>query len=212
MLSKNKILIATSNTDRYRKMKRIVESIDNNLMVKSLQDTFEQGIVKPEENGNSELENAILKAKYYGSSAKMVTLSFDNGIYLVDPEPTEQIGHLINRYKSNNLTKKEVFLYWQRFIEECPTKPKGYLRRVSALYLDKKNLKTEIFNMPFTLSLPKDLISSENITENPLNYFLVPDVINKPIYFFNKNDRAKFDTYLSTPIRSLMKNLYDPKN
>lgn len=75
-MSKAALLIGTTNKGKIREITEVLKDIE--LEIKSLEDY--PNIPPPLETGNTFLENALIKAKYYAEHTGLLTLADDSGL------------------------------------------------------------------------------------------------------------------------------------
>lgn len=82
--NKKKILFATTSKDKLRRLKLMLGKSSKTAIL-SLGDVGLDTVEEPVEDGNSEIENAKIKAKYYydllAEDNKMSVLAQDDGVY-----------------------------------------------------------------------------------------------------------------------------------
>ena len=131
-----KILLGTSNPSKVRFFEQFIEQEGVTLVTPK-----ELGIEEsPEENGNTPVENAVLKAAFYSQFAPCVICA-DSGLYfdelpLDDPR---QPGLHIRTPQGVRLDDEEMIDYYAQLVHSLGGK-------VTAYYLDGVALRVGIFN------------------------------------------------------------------
>ncbi len=107
-----KILIATGNASKVALYKQLLadaglEGIGAN----------ELGIkVNAEENGETEIDNAIIKAKAFYDASGMPVIANDSGLYIDKFSEADQPKQLVRRYGGKDLTDEEMLrVYIEKF-------------------------------------------------------------------------------------------------
>ncbi len=77
--SRPKILVATTNEGKLKEILEFLKTQDFNFI--SLND-LNKKIKKPDETGETLIENALLKAKYYGDITGYITIADDTGLFI----------------------------------------------------------------------------------------------------------------------------------
>lgn len=113
------ILIGTSNKSRISYIKNLLG--EKNFAFRSLSDL---GIDKiAQESGNTVLENAKLKAKYYYDLSKTITISIDAGLEFENINEEFQPRDKVKRIcGADNPTEEEMLKYYCKFISGVESK------------------------------------------------------------------------------------------
>lgn len=90
----HQIFLATHNLSKIKRLQNYLK-IDN-LQLLSFQD-YPSLLSLPEEDGNSELENAKIKAKSYYQQVQITCLALDNGLYFEQLPADQQPGKHVQR-------------------------------------------------------------------------------------------------------------------
>lgn len=108
-----KVLIATKNKGKIEKYSSMLESL--NISYYTLAD-FDSNI-EIKEDGNTTIENAIIKAKAYNKVLNMPVLTDDSGL-IIDKLPREkQPGIMVRRYNGRELSDDEIIELYSKEIE-----------------------------------------------------------------------------------------------
>ncbi len=158
------ILIATTNQ---AKLKEIIfalrELIKKKFSFLTLNDVRVEE--KPEETGKSFLENAILKAKFYGEKTKLPTIADDGGLIIpalnnapgvksrrwlgYEANDEELIEYTLKKIKNFSLPKRQAFLETYVVFYQPLTKEFDYAQEKIEGYIAKKPSFKRIPGYPF---------------------------------------------------------------
>lgn len=189
------LLIATTNKARYVSIKRVLSKTFPYLDIITLSGNDRE----PKEIGNSEDENAIIKARYYFNIYGLPTLGVDDGVYIKNHSKINS-GIFIHRLNKNyTSTQLDVFNYWKSITSKIPN-IKGTFRR-SFVLVDGKKQKEINFEILITLTKTARDYSE---TLNPLNYFMIPDGMEKPIIEMNNTERDAVDELFILPVKNIL--------
>ncbi|OGK59377.1 hypothetical protein A3I56_02665 [Candidatus Roizmanbacteria bacterium RIFCSPLOWO2_02_FULL_43_10] len=188
------LVIGTRNAERHQKLSSAISTIQRITIC-----TPDDFSVKesPQETGKTELENALLKAKFYYNQIMIPTLSVDDGLHLdnADVSPREKIKRNIG----NNVDNNAVFHYWSKLLKAQGSQ-RGYIHKACAIVTDLHEI-IWMNRIQVTLSFA-DVRYSDG---NPLNYFIVPNGYTTPIRSFSADQSRKFTLYCYKPIIHLIK-------
>ena len=106
-----KVLIATGNQGKVKIYTPVLNQI--NCEILSLKDFNITN--QPEENGNSVIENAVIKAKYYYELTGIPVIANDSALYIEKLSDSDQPGLFVRRYHGKELTDEELI---QIYIEK----------------------------------------------------------------------------------------------
>ena len=101
-----KILYGTTNKAKLQTMEATVKSLGIELI--SLND-LQGELPYINENGNSPLENAEIKARAYYDAFRMPVFSCDSGLYFDELKEEEQPGIHVRRVHGKELTDDEIY-------------------------------------------------------------------------------------------------------
>lgn len=192
-----KLLIGTSNEDRFIKMKALITKFDANI------DILKTKSKPPSETGKTGIENAIIKSSYYFKIRRIPTLAFDNEIYFDHWPEDSQPGRQIHSFNKKLGRKEDIYNFWKNKIISGVTS--GHLLKHFALTTGKGTFSSTV-SVPFKLALTQ---SKESIPENNiLNIFMVPVGFSHSFVELSDKDRDKYDDkYFKTVIRSILDQL-----
>ena len=117
-----KFIFATTNQGKIKRLRRLLGTNGPNFLTLS---DFPQINTEPEENGNNELENAEIKARYYSNliNSPLPILCQDNGVYLpYIPEeysPGKDVKATIVRHMGVD-NQANYFKYWNDLALKYP--------------------------------------------------------------------------------------------
>lgn len=115
-----KILFATGNES---KGKRFSDGLNkHNIEVLTLKDIEKE--IDIEENGQSAIENAIIKAKAYYDISKMPTMAMDDTLYLDNVPDDKQPGLFVRRVNGKRLNDEEMLNHYIGLVKEYGTNGK----------------------------------------------------------------------------------------
>lgn len=118
-----KVLIATTNLGKVNIYKQAFDELG--IEVCSLRDLDVD--IDVDETGNSEIENAILKAKAYHEITGMPVLANDSGLVIEKFAKADQPGLLVRRYQGKELSDQEMLeVYIQKLNEVGGESPAHY--------------------------------------------------------------------------------------
>ena len=133
------VLIATHNQAKFKRYKKILETICD-LEIISLLDL---GIDKKvEEIFETNLENALRKAREYGQLSDKITLAIDESLMTNFLPENEQPGVYVRRFGKNKkeLSDNEVVQVWQKIFNLYPQEDKKFIWNFALAYYNPKNL------------------------------------------------------------------------
>lgn len=147
-----KILYGTTNKGKLQAMKISVESLDIELIGLNDLDTKLPYI---NENGNTPLENAEIKAKAYYEVFHMPAFSCDSGLYFDELKEEEQPGIHVRRIHGKELSDEEMIQYYASLAKQYGGKITGRYRNAIYFILDENHhyssMDMSIATEPFVL-------------------------------------------------------------
>ena len=147
-----KILYGTTNKGKIQAMVEAVKALDIELI--GLDDL---GCELPHinENGNTPLENAEIKAKAYYEAFRMPVFSCDSGLYFDELKEEEQPGIHVRRINGKELTDDEMVTYYAALAKKHGGKLTGRYRNAIYFILDENHhycsMDMSIATEPFVL-------------------------------------------------------------
>lgn len=179
-----KVLYGTSNKAKVEHMNELLA--DTHLEIISLEDVDKSIAPHIEENGNSPLENACIKARAYFDTYKIPVFSCDSGLYIEGLEEERQPGVYIRRVDNKTLSDDEMIDYYSGLVKEQGGQVVAKYKNAICLIMDEDHTYTydgiDIASAPFILtskphhkrkqgfpldSLSKDIISGEYYFDKP---------------------------------------------
>lgn len=138
-----KLIYGTNNQSKVNHMNNMLENIDINVI--GLKD-INKDINEPIEDGDTPLENAIIKAKSYYKQLKQPVYSTDSALYFEGVEKEDQPGVLIKRIHNQNLKGRDFTNYYASIAKKYGGKIKAYYKNAICLVMDEKTI--HIFDGP----------------------------------------------------------------
>lgn len=147
-----KILYGTTNKGKLQAMKSAVESLDIELI--GLND-LDSELPYINENGNTPLENAEIKAKAYYEVFHMPVFSCGSGLYFDELKEEEQPGIHVRRIHGKELSDEEMIQYYASLAKQYGGKITGRYRNAIYFILDENHhyssMDMSIATEPFVL-------------------------------------------------------------
>ena len=131
-----KILYGTTNNAKLQTMKNAVEVFDVELV--GLND-MDGELPDVNENGNTPLENAEIKARAYYEAFQMPVFSCDSGLYFDEVNAEEQPGIHVRRVNGKELSDDEMIQYYASLAAKYGGKLTGRYRNAIYFILDEKH-------------------------------------------------------------------------
>lgn len=136
-----KVLIATTNLGKVNIYKQAFDELG--IEVCSLKDFNVNFNV--EENGKTEIENAIIKAKAYHQITGLPVLANDSGLVIDKFSQENQPGLLVRRYQGKELTDEEMINVYIEKLTEVGGESSGHYNVGLAIINQYGELHTKIF-------------------------------------------------------------------
>lgn len=133
------LLIATHNKAKFKEIyEGLIECFGNQVRILSLDDVHITD--EPEETGISLRENALIKAKYYGSRTNLPVISDDGGIAIdiLDGEP----GVRSRRWPGHEAPDEELIAYTLEKLRGVPRNQRSAALTMCLCFYDPKMGKT----------------------------------------------------------------------
>ena len=108
------VLFATSNPSKIERYKN--KLLDKGIVLKSLKDI--DIVIDIDENADTAIENAIIKARAYYDATKMITLAVDDTMYIDGIPDNLQPGMYVRRVNGKRLNDKEMIEYYTNLVKE----------------------------------------------------------------------------------------------
>jgi XTP/dITP diphosphohydrolase len=135
----NKILIGSHNQGKINEIKIFIESLSKNLHILSLNDLNVDE--EPEEIGETFLDNAILKAKFYFEKTKIPTIADDGG--LIIPYLNNEPGVKSKRWLGYAASDEELINYTLERLKEAKDEERIAFLETCVCYYNGENLVWE---------------------------------------------------------------------
>lgn len=135
------LLIATSNIGKIN----IYGSILNKHGIKFITLQELDINIKVEENGESEIDNAVIKALAYNKETNLPVLSNDSGLYLHKLKPEDQPGMFVRRLNGKEVSDTDLLIHYCNLIENVGGETDAHYNVGLALIDNEKTLKTDLF-------------------------------------------------------------------
>ena len=107
------ILFATNNVSKVARFKD--KLLKKGILLKSLKDIDIS--VDVEENGETAIENAIIKAKAYSEATDMIVIAMDDTMYIEDIPEDKQPGVYVRRINGKRLNDEEMIEYYTNLVK-----------------------------------------------------------------------------------------------
>ena len=147
-----KILYGTTNKAKLQAMRLALESFDIELI--GLGD-IDSELPNINENGNTPLENAEIKAKAYYEAFRMPVFSCDSGLYFDELQEDEQPGLYVRRINGKELTDDEMREYYAALAAKYGGRITGRYKNAIYFILDEEHhyssMDMSIATEPFIL-------------------------------------------------------------
>lgn len=134
-----KLIYGTYNPSKLKWMKEIVKGMD--IQIVGLKD-LNMNIEEPVEDGQTPLENAVIKSKAYYSYINLPIFSCDSGLYFDGVSPEDQPGVHIKRIHGQNLEGYEFVRYYSEMAKKYGGKLSAYYKNAISLVLDNQTQYT----------------------------------------------------------------------
>lgn len=173
-----KVLLATKNKVKIEKWGNLIKELGYELVtLNDLDGNFEE----PTEDGETVLENALIKVKYYFKKTNMPVLTTDSSLYMDGLKKEEQFGLFAGRevVKDENgnimserkLTDEENYNRFKSKLEELGGCVKGYFEEALVLYYGTDTYESKTFKMNRTFKLPGSDKKCENAPMRSFAYY-----------------------------------------
>lgn len=120
-----------------------------------------------EENGNTAIENALLKANTYFEATRMPTLAADSGVYIEGLRDEDQPGLYVRRVKGNVLTDDEMIAHYSNLAKNADQECWLHYFTGVALITARGTVTMNLYDAPLKLSPSPNV--NRNHRGNPLD-------------------------------------------
>jgi len=193
------IFVATTNTDKLVNISYQIHLLYPSLNIDSI---LSFGIKPPDENGKSEKENCLIKARYYYSKIKRTIISEDSGIYFDNLLASQQPGYIIHR---KNQSIKNPIDYWKEYIRKNKIESGKILKYYCVAHQNKFFICQIVVPVTFNF----DYLSPTPPSFNIFNNFMVPKGFSVPINKLTHEEKDNF--YREYYLRDLEKLFKDSR-
>lgn len=107
------VLFATGNASKVARFSGKLQ--EKGIKVKSLKDINNN--INIEENGETAIENAIIKAKAYYEVTNFTTMAIDDTLYIEDIPEDKQPGVYVRRVNGKRLNDEEMIEYYTNLVK-----------------------------------------------------------------------------------------------
>lgn len=107
------LLFATSNASKVARFSD--KLLEKGIILKSLKDIDVD--IDVDENGDTAIENAIIKAKAYYEATKMITIAMDDTMYIDDIPEEKQPGVFVRRVNGKRLNDEEMIEHYTNLVK-----------------------------------------------------------------------------------------------
>lgn len=178
------ILFATSNQS---KVNRFYDKLlENDIKLLSLKDLNID--LDVEENGNTAIENALIKARAYYNETKLVVMAMDDTLYLENVPDNLQPGMYVRRVNGKRLSDDEMIEHYSSLADKYGDNGKITARWVYGMAIINNGIE-------YTYTWSKEDFYITNTPSNKINpgYPLNSISINKKLnkYFTDITDKDK---------------------
>jgi inosine/xanthosine triphosphate pyrophosphatase family protein len=108
------VLFATSNVSKVSRFSN--KLLEKGIILKSLKDIDVD--IDVDENGDTAIENAIIKAKAYYETTNMITIAMDDTMYIDDIPEDKQPGVFVRRVNGKRLNDEEMIEHYTNLVKE----------------------------------------------------------------------------------------------
>lgn len=136
-----KILIATTNQGKIQIYRQVLKELG--LYATDLREI--QVIVDAKEDGTTEEENAVIKAKAYHQETQLPVIANDTGLIIDKFKPEDQPGVMVRRYGNRELTDEEMLDVYIQKLNEVGGESEGHVNVALAIINGKGQLNVKTF-------------------------------------------------------------------
>ena len=181
------VLFATNNKSKINRFKEQLLKYDIELL--SLKDLNIN--LDIEENGNTAIENALIKARAYYKEMHMPVIGMDDTLYLKNVPEDKQPGLYVRRVNGNTLTDEEMMKYYISLVKKYGKNGKLNCKWIYGKAVINENGEESIYSWSkdnfYMVDTPSDIINEGY----PLNSISKYKVINKYFTEITEDDKEK---------------------
>jgi inosine/xanthosine triphosphate pyrophosphatase family protein len=182
-----KILFATTSKDKIRRLKLMLGRSSKTTIL-SLKDVGLDKVEEPVEDGDSEIENAKIKAKYYydllAEDSKMPVLAQDDGVYTPNLpakfSPGKDVKATVQRHMGAS-SQHDVYQYWIMVASQYPMTECNFSWNY-ALF-DGKEFRNYSATVTTNLSTDREVSEEHILSGAPLGLVAMLEVNGAKKYF-----------------------------
>lgn len=197
------ILFATSNQS---KINRFYDKLLNNdIKLLSLKDLNID--LDVEENGNTAIENALIKARAYYNETKLPVMAMDDTLYLENVPDNLQPGMYVRRVNGKRLSDEEMIEYYSSLADKYGDNDKITARWIYGMAIINKGIE-------YTYTWSKEDFYITNTKSNkinpgyPLNSISINKELNKYFTDITDKDKKNIKEDESDVIEFIIKSIY----
>ena len=198
-----KILFATSNQS---KINRFYDKLLNNdIKLLSLKDLNID--LDVEENGNTAIENALIKARAYYNETKLPVMAMDDTLYLENVPDNLQPGMYVRRVNGKRLSDEEMIEYYSNLADKYGDKGRITARWIYGMAIINNGVE-------YTYTWSKEDFYITNTPSNkinpgyPLNSISINKKLNKYFTDITDKDKKNIKEDESDVIEFIIKSIY----
>lgn len=196
------ILFATSNQS---KVNRFYDKLlENDIKLLSLKDLNID--LDVEENGNTAIENALIKARAYYNETKLVVMAMDDTLYLENVPDNLQPGMYVRRVNGKRLSDDEMIEHYSSLADKYGDNGKITARWVYGMAIINNGIE-------YTYTWSKEDFYITNIKSNkinpgyPLNSISINKKLNKYFTDITLEDKKNIKEDESDVIEFIIKSI-----
>ena len=178
------VLFATSNVSKVSRFSN--KLLEKGIILKSLKDIDVD--IDVDENGDTAIENAIIKAKAYYEATKMITIAMDDTMYIDDIPEDKQPGVFVRRVNGKRLNDEEMIEHYTNLVKEYGKDGKLNTKWILGMALIKDGevfTYTDVTSEYFLVDTPaKDMRKGY-----PLSSILVNKKVNKYDIYLTEEEK-----------------------
>lgn len=178
------VLFATGNRSKAKRFSKGL--LERGIEVITLKDINTN--IEVEENGNSAIENALIKARAYSKAVDMPVFAMDDNLYLENVPENKQPGMYVRRVNGKRLSDEEMIEHYTKLVKEYGENGKLTCRWVYGMALIN-NEKESTYTWSKEDFYMVDKLSNKVDPDYPLNTISVNKRLNK--YFTDMTDEDK---------------------
>lgn len=197
-----KLLFATGNISKVNRFKSKLEKYNIELI--SLRDINIDLDIN--ENGNTAIENALIKARAYYKETKIPTIAMDDTLYFENVPDDKQPGMYVRRVNGNRLSDDEMITHYSNLAKKYGTNGKITARWIYGMALinnDKEYTYTWCYDDFYIVDKPTNKIH----IGYPLDSISVNKKLNKYFTDINEEDKLLIEEDESDVIEFIVSNL-----